>query len=195
MSYEALPAVASGWPIPAEVVYDLAVTVEPGSLLSYDQLAEVLEIDDLSAIRGAVYGANKKLRREAHRSLGIVPRQGYRVLHANEHTSQARQHQSRARRQVGRSLEIVKATDVSQLTANERALHDSMGVLASALVNAMRHVDSRLREHSKAITTLESEAEATRERLAIVEQGLRSAGVDVPPVIIEAETDDEEAEG
>lgn len=167
----------------AEVIFDLAVVAAPGAVLTYKDLAKALELDppvDLGIVRRAAYDANRRLRRESHRSLEAVRGEGYRVLHAREHASQARRHQQKARRQVTRSLEVVKATDVRELTEAERRVHDSLEVLTAALVGAMRYVDGRFRRQESAIEQLQEDAERTSERLAIIEAGLRAAGVRVP---------------
>lgn len=181
----------------AEVIFDHVATLDAGTVLDFAQLGELLELErpDPDIIRSAVYAANRRLRREAHRSLEAVPRVGYRLLFAREHASQARRHQERARRQVRRSQEIVRATDITQLTESERRVHDAVEMLSAALVGALRYVDQRFRRHESAIEQLQFETAAAAERLSIVEVALRSAGVAMPPETIEAEavedTDDE----
>ena len=151
----------------AQVIFDMAVTSAPGTLLTYDDMAAELELEDLDKIRRAAYTAGRKLRRHAHRSLEAVP-----VRDTGCSAARARPpaggYQGKARRQVRRSLDVVRATDVGQLNASERSLHDAMNVLAVALVGALRHVDARLGEHSQAIGRLEDQAAAAKLRLEII---------------------------
>lgn len=145
----------------------------------------------MAVVRSPVYQANKKLEQDAFRSLTAVRGRGYRVLLANEHSGVARRHQDRARRQVKRSVAVVRATDVTALTESERQWHDSMLVLSTALDGAMKYILQRIRRHETAIEEHQVRQEATSERLSIIEAGLRAAHVRLPEVIdVEPEPDD-----
>lgn len=110
-------------------IYDLLVTVEPGQVLTYEELSETAG-KDIRQCRHRLYAAQKALERNDKRTLECVPRKGYRVVFAGEHERLAGQHRRRARKQIGRARRRVSSADRTQLAQDQR---ERLDVMASTL--------------------------------------------------------------
>lgn len=105
------------------LAYPMLRDADPGSLVTYEALGEVLTLKpktDRAAIRVAVVRAAKELLSQDSRGVEAVPNQGYRVLLAIEHTRVARKHGGRASRSLGRGHSLVIHVDLNGVSAEYR---------------------------------------------------------------------------
>jgi hypothetical protein len=128
---------------------DALKDLPPGTVVPYETFATALEVDpdkNLRKIQAAVRAANKILLKLHQRGVTAVPGVGYRVLQAREHVVAASGFQSKANRALGRAVAFYEGTDLSQLTAIERRLHEGQRMLVTALVASHRHLDRRIQK-------------------------------------------------
>jgi DNA-binding winged helix-turn-helix (wHTH) protein len=131
---------------------------EFGDVITYDQLADVLEksVEEVKRTRHAIYRARKEFGEQRRRWLVALPGRGYRVIQAVEHLSVANQHKSKARRQYESALTVSNVTDLSRLTGEQLASFDAQ---------------------RKILGTLAAFAHAHEQRLNAIEDILRANGM------------------
>ena len=108
------------WRMVYESLLDAA---DYGRIVTYEELTAVLG-RTFEDNRSPIYRARRELGRLRLRWLEAVPKVGYRVVFANEHVRISGGHKQRARRQMGKMLEVARATDLVHLTPNELELFD-----------------------------------------------------------------------
>lgn len=136
------------------VVFDLAVTMEPGETLTHDQLRAELDTDDMQRVYRAVGGANTRLWKDRRRSLASVPGTGYRMLHATEHEVQADDYRKQGRRKVGKAVAVMDAVDLDAIPDSQREwavkVQGGLRILAQAMDSHAR----TLHKHDDMISRL-----------------------------------------
>ncbi len=106
----------------------------PGDVVEHNELLSLLESDNLGLLYRSVARADKQLRKTQHRALAVVPRKGYRLLHASEHVTRAESHKGKATRQMNTAVSVMRATDLAQLdpTARVFAMKVTIGMMLLA---------------------------------------------------------------
>ena len=137
-------------------IYDLLVIMEPGDLLTYEEMSEVTD-RDIRRNRSALYSAQKHLELDGHRTLVCVPGKGYRVAYAGEHEHLATGHQRRARRQVVKARRRVTSANRGELSQIQR---ERMDVMESTLT---RH-EQLLRRNAARIDAVDQARKQTDQR-------------------------------
>jgi len=130
------------------IVYDeLLVHAEYGQIITYAELASVLERDahDRQRLRAPIARARRELGNLRSMWLVAVPNVGYRVIQANEHVSVADDHKHRGQRQFTRMLDVSRATNLSRLTSEELECWDNQNRINAFLVTVVRSHESRIR--------------------------------------------------
>ncbi|BBC66956.1 hypothetical protein MMRN_38520 [Mycobacterium marinum] len=100
------------------VLYDLLGERTVGDVLTYDTMAEALELDpvkDRHTIQVAMRRAAKELEQEDKHALEPVQNVGYRIVEPEEHLKLARQHQRRSSRALVRGHSKVVNVDLSSV--------------------------------------------------------------------------------
>jgi len=114
-------------------VYALLVELKVGETLTYQAMAEALELDvetDRHALQMAMRRAAKELEIEHRHAVAPEPNVGYRVVEVEQHLVLAKQHQRRAGKSLVRAHSKVANVD---LTGAEPNVVTAVQVLASAL--------------------------------------------------------------
>lgn len=133
------------------IIYeDLLLGAESGDIITLADLSNVLG-RDFRRSRSPLYRARKALGVERSRWLYPVPGKGYRVAEAREHVTLANGHKQRAKRQLGTMMTVMRATDITQLGAEDLVRFD-----AQFKVNALHHAilvmhEGRLNRHEAAL--------------------------------------------
>ena len=131
------------------MIYDgLLATAESDTLIPYEDFDKVLG-RRLSDNRSPLYRARTELSRNRKKWMEAVPRQGYRVIRANEHLGVAAQHKKKARRQLGIMVKVGDCTDLSKLTSSELVDFDQQQRVNAALFMIVTHHEKRLERIEK----------------------------------------------
>lgn len=158
-------------------VYDIAVEMEPGELLGWDQLEQILGYDPgvpgMGAGRTPIYTASRRMLKEHSKTLISVRGKGYRVAYAHEQEGMARSKQRVARRQIRHGMDLAVHVDVRQLTPSQRRSIEAVAHVLAAQ-NAM------LARHEERISDVEQIQERTDDRVAALEAALRQFGIPIP---------------
>lgn len=164
------------------IVADLILDRSIGDTVTYDELAAALGHDhvDRRRLQAIARRANSELRRDHQRSIEAVVNLGYRVLRPSEHVMQARRYRDRSRRSMKTGVQVLRATDLDQLTADEqqRAVGEMMAM--SRVVQAIEYLDRERGKHAGLIEGLRRQAAGDHETLRAHDEALRSAGI-LPP--------------
>lgn len=143
------------------IVYPHLRDADVDSLLSYENLSEILDVTDRRVIQNTVRRAGRELLRENSRAVEAVPNQGYRVVTAVEHLRMSKKQVSRGRRAVGRGNELVTRVDMNAVPAEMHKAFHHQQVVLGVLVEVTRRIDSRVRRHEaqlQAILPITTEA-------------------------------------
>jgi hypothetical protein len=138
------------------VIFDLVEHLKPGEEVGHDVLLAELETTDRSRLYRAVQRANRELWSTRSRSLGVVKGVGYRMLRAEEHEAQANSYQRQARRRISNAVAVVEATDLSQLSADQREWMVKVQSGIHLLAQAMDSHARQLATHDEMIRRLQS---------------------------------------
>lgn len=100
-------------------LYDALRGHTPGTVIAYDALTAATGLS-IYTIQRRIGRAIRELERTDQRTVVNVPGVGYRVAHAGEHIDLARRQLRLARRRVRRGGDIIEATNLEDLTCEER---------------------------------------------------------------------------
>jgi hypothetical protein len=131
------------------VYEDLLASAEPGSVITYAQLEELLG-REFAPNRGPLYRARQTLGELRHRWLEAVSGVGYRVIEPTEHVRVSAGYRRKSRRQVGMAIRVLDATDLEKLTPDALATYDEQKKMTFALWAIFAH-ESRLRRIEDAL--------------------------------------------
>lgn len=103
--------------------YDLVLTKEPGDEITYLEVMELLECDQLTAL-AAMRDAQRNLEMDRKHLLNNVPRFGWIVLNASGNLGQIEKARKKAYRATDRAARKIVATPREQLSQIERSRLD-----------------------------------------------------------------------
>ena len=129
------------------VVVELAAQARPGDLITYEAIAQALDLDPAQhreRIRQAVTAARPLLLVDHKRCLVADPGNGYRVAYAREQAGIAQVHRRKADRQVGKALAIIEHVDENSMTPDELKRHRAVGLVIRNLAGRMTSAEDRL---------------------------------------------------
>jgi hypothetical protein len=129
------------------IVVELAAKAQPGDLITFDAMAEALDLDPAQhreRIRQAVTAARPILLADHKRCLVADPGHGYRVAFAREFAGIAQTHRRKADRQIGKAMAVIDNVDVADMTPAELQRHQAVGVVMRNLVGRMTSAEERL---------------------------------------------------
>jgi hypothetical protein len=148
------------------VVIDRLGSEEPGSVVGYDELQDLLGVPDRVTVQAVVNLAKRGLLRECNKALEAVRGVGYRVILPNEHLGQAVIHQRKARRQVGKSYAVATFVDLAALTEGEAAALTLAATSLATQLTYMKRNDLRSQRLEDAVTRLETDQGRSDDELA-----------------------------
>lgn len=161
------------------LIYQHLVGLNPGDVIGYPQLAELLGLhpkNDRAVIGDATRRAGQQMERADHRAIAVIPNKGYRILEPQDHPVAAGKRQRGVIRKAKQTLSVVRATDLTNASAEVRDWQQRAEVNASQMVTAIRVLDVRTQRLAAAMATTvvkvdrnEAEVEKLKARLARLE--------------------------
>jgi len=138
------------------VVFDRLNQMRSGDVVTHVHLRDLLGTEDNARMYRAVQRAKAELWSSRQTSIDSIRGVGYRMLAASEMERQAMQYKRRSRKQLGNAVSVVQATDLDQLTSEERGLTlRTRGVLL-ALAQAMDETMVKVADHEERLRKLEA---------------------------------------
>jgi hypothetical protein len=140
-----------------------------GDVLTYEQMAEILDLDPLSdrhTIQVAMRRAANELEKVDKRAVEAVKNVGYRIVEPEEHLRLARGQQRRSSRALARGSSKVVNVDLSNV---EPEVRQAFQVVAAAFAMQMdfnRRTDVRQRKLEEALGAIREDSTQTAEEVA-----------------------------
>lgn len=166
------------------LIYDHAEQLQPGDLINWATLTELLGYDPSTpgAARSPITTASKHLLIDHSRTLTAVRGKGYRIARADEHETIAKGGQRSARRKLSGALGVAIHVNRNELSEPQRRSLD-------AFAHVLAQQNAMLKRHDAKIKDIETVAQQQDARLDVLEDVLRKAGIPIPErTIIEGET-------
>jgi len=141
------------------VLYGMTHDAAPDTVFGRDELRAALEdgvdrdITDTRITR-AVAVANKMLLREHSRYLTTIPGVGYRMIRAEEHLPVALGKKARAETQIQHGIDLLKNTDMSELTETQRNVHIGHTMILEGVWRMAKQSEKRQAEQQRAINEM-----------------------------------------
>lgn len=161
-------------------LYDLLKPLGVGDTISYEQMAETLELPadvDRNKIRGPLHRAAQEFEQVDKHALEAVPNVGYRVVAAVEHLTLAQRQQKRAGKALKRGHSKVVNVDFNGVDPQVRKGFEVVARAFSLQMDFNRRFDVRqkrleavVRETGERTDRNEAEIAELKERLARLEQ-------------------------
>ena len=151
------------------MVYDLLAVTPVGGTVTYNTLAELLELDpkkDRPAIRKAVRRAGHELETVDKHAIDAVTNVGYRIVRPEEHLGLARRHQVRAGRELANGHSKVTNVDLNGLDPTVRRGFEVVALAFAAQQDTVRRLDVRQKNMESALSSMASKTERTAEDVA-----------------------------
>lgn len=136
------------------MIHEFVKDMQPDAIITYETLTTLLGREFPGKNRQPIVKAAQELRQLNERTLVSVHRVGYRVARANEHMKIAKGHQTRARNQVLKAVEVLDATRRDELTTAEAKELDRQAHVAYQLRDAMNSQERRLDSHEEDIEAI-----------------------------------------
>lgn len=138
------------------VIVELAKNAKPGTLFSHEQIVAALsEGTDrkitVAVACAAVRAANTLLLKEEQHCLSSIKGVGYRIAHAFEHRSLAKDRTRRADRQIDKGLQVLQNVRRDEMTAEQREQHDRALTSVAVLSQMMKSANDRRSRLDRAI--------------------------------------------
>jgi hypothetical protein len=146
------------------VVYDRVALLQPGDEVTHKELLEELETTDRGVLYRAVSRANKELWKTKDRSLGVVRGKGYRVLYAHEHATQAEGYKVKSRRNMGKAVAVMEATDLEQLDAEGRSWAVQVTAGMKIIASVLDQHAARLARHDALLAEMRGQIQELQEK-------------------------------
>lgn len=138
-----------------KTIYDHLAGMNPGDVVSDEELCALLPDAPIASVRSAFTRAVRETESELKRSFCRVRTVGYKMVEAAEHERLARGHHKRAKRQLKSAKRKASSADRSRLTREERAKIDAIELNLSRQIEMTARLESR-------VTRVETELKAAR---------------------------------
>ncbi|MDX3314641.1 hypothetical protein P1S61_37440 [Streptomyces sp. ME08-AFT2] len=135
-------------------IYALLRPLGVGEIITYERMAEVLELDDDAdrvTIRAALYRAAREYEQIDKHAVEAVKNVGYRVVEASEHLKLAQRRQKRAGRQLKRGHDHVVHVDFNGMEPEVRKGFEVTAHAFSMLMDYNRRFDVRQKRLEKVV--------------------------------------------
>ena len=162
------------------IVYDLLAATPTGDVLSYEEMALSLGVDQYKErhiIQQAIHRAAKEHEKVDKRAIEVVRNQGYRVIQPEEHIRLARKWQGKSSKALVAGRSKVVNVDLNALTPELRALYLASDRAFALQADYIHRLDIRQRGMEQALATIvvrsdrsEAEIAELQERLARLER-------------------------
>lgn len=136
------------------------------SVVTYEELSEVLGDVDRRTVQGAVNAAKFNLEKAYSKAVVAVSNTGYRIVRASEHLTLAKHHQKKSLKQLRRSRSKVDHVDYNQLTEGEKAAISLAATSIALQMDYMRRNDIRSTRIEASVAAVQKESERSAEELA-----------------------------
>lgn len=145
-------------------LYEHLHALEYGTFVPYSKFDELLGRDS-RVERGPIYSAMREMERHNHRTLQVVPREGYRIAPPEEHRTLSEKHRKRSYRQVTKARQKIRSAPRELLADDERKWLDETEIRLSQLESGLRHANRR-------VSKLEKKDEVKQDALARIQADL-----------------------
>lgn len=156
------------------IALELLAARSADEVVTYEELAEALGVDDRPIAQAAVNTAKLALERDHNKAVAAVKDVGYRVVHASEQLGLAKRHQVSSRRQLVRARSKVKNIDMAKLTEGEKAAVTLAATALGLQIEYARRADIRAGNLEDAVAKLTEgqgkSADAVAELMARLEK-------------------------
>ncbi|MEV4672685.1 hypothetical protein AB0K34_13605 [Actinomadura sp. NPDC049382] len=142
-----------------QLIYQRVSTLDEGTVLTYDDLDEILG-RDFRSDRSPIYRCITELEKADHRTLATVRGSGYRIAAANEHERLAVGHHHRSRRQMRKAVSKAASADRSKLTPEERKRIDGLEMSLRQHADMIRRLEARDEQRQAEIKALRRDTSA-----------------------------------
>lgn len=146
-----------------ELLIEAVDAATPDTILTYESLASLLNVDSRAGVQGAVNGAKRSVEVNTSKALVAVKNIGYRIVRPDEHVALAVLHQKKSRRQVKRAKSKVDHIDLSALSQDQRTAVIAAGMVLAAQQDFERRADLRYAKKEE-LRAFMSEASSRQER-------------------------------
>lgn len=148
------------------VVYRVFESTAVESVVTYAELAEVLDLDantDRHRIQAAARRAGKHLLTTQDRAVETVPEVGYKVVVAARQIAMAGNQIERASHALDHGHALTTHIKMDELTEAERAIVQTMAVGFSQVINYAKQIGRRVEDHEGRLADVEAELKRLRE--------------------------------
>lgn len=151
------------------VIYELLASTDVGGILTYEAMAEALELDpneDRHTMQVAMRRAARELETVNKHAIEAVKNVGYRIVEPEEHLKLAKGQQRRSSRALARGQSVVTNVDLSSVDPEVR---HAFQVVASAFAMQQefnRRVDVRQKKLEDALETVREKSARTDDEVA-----------------------------
>jgi hypothetical protein len=167
-----------------KVMYGLLRTKAIGDLITFEEMAEALELDpvrDRQTLRVAFRDAARRFEEDEKRAVDAVRGVGYVVVDAVAQLGLARRHGRKAGRQLQRAYSKAVNVDLSGESPAVRAAFETVATAFAYQMEINRRQASKTARMQKTLDDLRTEtrnhSEATDRRLADIERRMRAMGI------------------
>lgn len=150
------------------MIYDILVKRDIGDTITYEEMAEVLELDadaDRHAIQMAVRRAAKQYESDDLRALDSVPNEGYRIVEPTEHMRLARKQQKKSHRALARGHSKVVHVDLSGLDPDSRKAFEVVAQAFAMQMDFNRRMDVRQKRLEETIGHINEKHDRSAEEI------------------------------
>ena len=142
-----------------EVLIALLDGVQPGETVTYETLAAGLSDGSPRewtrvAVQQAVSAASRAILRRMARTLYPIRGVGYRLSVGADHHGLALRREARASSQMRQALDVLKHVQSTEMTTEQRTVHEAHLTITGALYQQVRLVTHRQRKQEDAIASL-----------------------------------------
>jgi hypothetical protein len=151
------------------ILYDMLQLVPTNGILTYDRMAEALDLhpeSDRHIIQMAMRRAAREHEVVDKRAVDVVPNKGYRVVTAPEHMGLARRQQRRSSRALKAGHSKVVNVDLSNLDPEARKAFEVVARAFAAQMDFNRRIDIRQRRLEEALSTIDERHVRSEEEIA-----------------------------
>lgn len=143
---------------------DVLQSAEIDQVVTYVELASVLDTDSRPAIQDAMRRAARELEEQDLRAIENVPRVGYRIVKPQEHLTLARKHQRKSSRALLRGNSKVVHVDMSAVPPEFRQAFEMVGRAFSIQMEVNRRLSVGHRQLQKAIADIDERLDSATKR-------------------------------
>lgn len=151
------------------ILYALLHHIEVGGILTYEAMADALELDpgaDRHTIQVAMRRASRELELVDKHATEAVQNVGYRIVEPEEHLNLARRQQRRSSRALVRGRSNVVNVDLADVDPEVRKAFQVMAAAFQMQMEFNRRTDVRQKKLEDALGTVREESTRTADEVA-----------------------------